>query len=93
MKKWVSTVKNHTIVKVAMSKKREGRLEKNDEKNNEFLVKNRGKIDEKVGCSALLNKNRENHCNGTPISPQSRIFGGFGGPLGSQKSSPRGGYH
>ena len=71
-------------------KKKEGRLEKSDEKNIEVLIKNRGKIDGKVACSALLNKNRENHCTGTPISPQSRIFGGFGGPLGSQKSSPRG---
>ena len=39
MKKWVSTVKNRTIVKVAMSKKREGRLEKSDEKNIDFLLK------------------------------------------------------
>ena len=89
MKKWVSTVKNHTIVKVAMSKKREGRLEKSDEKNIDFLPKNRGKIDEKVGCSALLSKNRENHCPGTQIFPQNRIFGKFGGPLGTQKLSPR----
>ena len=69
MKKWVSIRKNHTIVKVAMSKKKQGWLEKGEEKNIDFLVKNRWKIDEKVGCSALLSKNQKNDYPESPIFP------------------------
>ena len=82
MKKFISIYKNQYIVRVAMSEKMQGYLQKNNEKNIDFLFKNRWKIDEKVGCSALLSKNRKNDCPGTPIFTQSTIFGRFRDPLG-----------
>ena len=61
-----------------------GRLEKNNRKNIEFLMKNRQKIDEKVGCRTLPRKNQENDRPGTTIFPKSRIFRRVLSPLGSQ---------
>ena len=93
MKKCVSTCKYRYIVRVAMSKKMQGCLEKNNEKNNDFSVKNRWKIDEKMDCSTLLSKNRENSCPGRPISIQNRFFGRFWLPWGTQKSTKLGDHH
>ena len=73
-----------------MSRKIQGRLEKNDEKNIDFSTKNRWKIDEQVGCSTLPSKNRENHCPGIPIFAKNRFFSRFWGPLGDPKITPKG---
>ena len=40
---------------------------------------------EKVGCSSVHSKNRENSCRGTPIVGKNQIFCKFGGPRGDPK--------
>ena len=85
MKKCVSICKYRCFVRVAMSKTLQGSLEKRNEENNDFSIKNRWKINEKVGCSTLTSKNRENCCPGTSIFSNNRFFGRFLGPRGDPK--------
>ena len=73
-----------------MSRKIQGRLQKNDEKNIDFSTKNRWKIDEQVDCSTLPSKNRENHCSGISIFAKNPFFGRIWGPLGDPKITPKG---
>ena len=87
-KKWKSRFRlEKTILswRSPCPKKSKDDWKKNNEKNIDFLVKNRRKIDEKVGCSALLSKNRKNACPVTPTFPKSTIFGRFWGPLGEPR--------
>ena len=58
---------------------------KKEWKNKDFSIKKLWKIDEKVGCSTLASKNRENCCPGTSIFSNNRFFGRFLGPRGDPK--------
>ena len=68
-----------------MSKKTREAQQKHIRKNIDFLVKNRGKNDEKVGGSEEYLKNRENNCPGTLILGHRSIFGRCLGPPGDPK--------
>ena len=85
MKKCVSIRKLRCFVRVAMSTKIQESLQKTNEKHNGFWVENRSNFDEKVGCSSVHSKNRENNCRGTPIGGKNQIFCKFGGPRGDPK--------
>lgn len=90
MKKLLSIYNLQCFVRVAMSKTMQGGIENIDKKNIEFFLKNRWKIDEKVGCGGLPSKNRQKDCHVTLIFRKSRIFCRFWGPRGDPKILPEG---
>ena len=63
-----------------MSTKIQDNLQNTYEKNNGFLVKNPGFLDEKIGRSSVHSKYQENNCRGTTIFGNNTFFCKFGGP-------------
>ena len=68
-----------------MSKTMQGGIEKIDEKNVDFLLEKRRKIDENIGCDGLPSKNRQKDCHVTLIFRKNRIFRRFWPPRGDPK--------
>ena len=89
-KKLVSIRVLQCFVRVAMSKTMQGGIEKIDEKNIDFLLAKRRKIDENIGCDGLPSKNRQKDCHVTLIFRKSRIFRRFWPPRGDPKMGKMG---
>ena len=70
-----------------MSKQMQGRLQKNYEKNNDFLLKNRQKIKKKLVPAAFPAKIDKQTATGASFFEKVTFFVDFGLPRGTQKSS------
>ena len=84
-KKLVSIYNLQCFVRVAMSRKMQGRLQKNYEKKHRFFAQKSTKKQEKVGCGGLPSKNRQKDCHVTLIFRKSLFLVDFGVPGGTPK--------